>query len=296
MAFAAGRKSSPVGESIKRYIGVAAVNIVAVNPNKAQLESIYGNTLDKEPEYIGKAKVGDGDHEVENARIDFIVKTNDDAAYDNGVEFTSKVTFFLRNERCYNKDKTKVQVIDKYGRTAWASIEEAKNHRVPVYSTGPANIDSDYRPCYVGEADLVGFIRTFLELPSPDEYKNGKYISKEGVELEQSIGILENIPQYFKGNFSELGDVVNLIPNNVIKVLFGVRTTDDGKEYQTTYNRQFMKSRTSSYSFLEKLLNKDIEAGAFPNTKFLVGKVREYKIEPTNFNSTDSAVEEELPW
>ena len=37
----------------KRYVGIAPVQIVAVNPTKKELESIYNTTLEKEPEYLG---------------------------------------------------------------------------------------------------------------------------------------------------------------------------------------------------------------------------------------------------
>ena len=68
MALAKGKESTEELE-IKRYVGVAPVYVLAVNPNKAKLEELYGRKLDKEPEYVTEK---DG---VKSARIDFIVKT-----------------------------------------------------------------------------------------------------------------------------------------------------------------------------------------------------------------------------
>ena len=45
MAFANGKESTE-GASIKRYIGVAPVYVLAVNPTKAELEQIYDTTLE----------------------------------------------------------------------------------------------------------------------------------------------------------------------------------------------------------------------------------------------------------
>ena len=36
------------------YMGVGAVKVLAVNPNKATLEKIYVRTMDKDPVYLGE--------------------------------------------------------------------------------------------------------------------------------------------------------------------------------------------------------------------------------------------------
>ena len=52
MAFAKGNESTEAAP-IKRYIGVAPVTVLAVNPDKATLEQLYNTTLEKAPEYVG---------------------------------------------------------------------------------------------------------------------------------------------------------------------------------------------------------------------------------------------------
>ena len=146
MAFSAGKESTE-GGVIKRYIGVAPVKVLATNPTKAELESLYNTTLDKDVEYIG---VQDNEGtKVPYARIDFVVKTVPEKS--NGIEMTTKISYFVRKEYRFNRDKSKVQVIDKYGRTAWVTKEQANAHEIPQYKNGPANLDKDYRPAYVGE-------------------------------------------------------------------------------------------------------------------------------------------------
>ncbi len=44
MAFASGKESTE-GNEIKKYTGIAPVYVLAVNPNKEELESIYGTTI-----------------------------------------------------------------------------------------------------------------------------------------------------------------------------------------------------------------------------------------------------------
>ena len=173
MAFSTGRESTE--GSIKRYIGVASVYVLAVNPTKEDLEKLYERDIENAPVYVEEKEVGkdDNKHMTTQCRIDFIIKADPEkylGADNQPLNFVNRISLFLRNEYRYNGDKTKVQVIDKYGRTAWVSIEDAKNHVIPQYSNGPANIDKDYRPAYYGEETLVKFLIAYLNIPSPQKY------------------------------------------------------------------------------------------------------------------------------
>ena len=95
MAFSKGNVSSE-GNSAKRYVGVGSVFVLAVNPNKAELEKLYNTQLENDPEYLGEVEVGEDKYKVQNVRLDFIVKT--DAEKCGGIEFTTKVAFFIRKE------------------------------------------------------------------------------------------------------------------------------------------------------------------------------------------------------
>ena len=200
---------------------------------------------------------------------------------------------FIRNEYRFNKDKTKVQVIDKYGRTAWVTKEQAKNHEIPVYKNGPANIDKDYRPAYVGEEDITNFLKLFLGISNVE-----KWVKNEATGRREVVGLvdnpqdcecrLENIEDYFKGKFNEIKDAINLMPNNKIKVLFGVRTTDEGKQYQDVYTRKFLSNTVSVYDKLAEDVQTNKDNGAYPNTEFVVADLQEYTVQATNFNNTNN--------
>ena len=287
MAFGRTQESKEAAE-IKRFTGVGSVFVVGVNPNKSELEKLYDRELDKDPEYITEK---DG---VTSARIDFIVKTDTTATCNNDIELLTKVSMFIRKEYRFNNDKTKVQVIDKYGRTAWVTKEQAKNHEIPVYKNGkPANIDKDYRPAYIGEEDITNFLKLFLGIPNVE-----KWVKNEETGRREVVGLIDNpqdcecrldhIEDYFKGKFNEIKDAVSLMPNNKIKALFGVRTTDDGKQYQDVYTRKFLSNAVSVYNKLAEDVQSNKDNGAYPNTEFVVADLQEYTVQATNFNNTNN--------
>ena len=283
MAFGQGQVSSE-GGSVKRYIGVASVFVLGVNPLKEELEKFYGRTLDNAPEYLGEAEVGNT--KVPQARLDFIVKADPEKYLDEHnqpLNFVSKVSLFIRKAYRYNKDNTKVQVIDKYGRTAWVTVEQAKAHEVPMYSNGPANIDKNYRPAYIGEEELIKFLIAYLNIPSCQRYVDGKWVMNDADKLSDSEASLEHIEDYFKGDFSELKTIIGYQPNNKVKVLFGVRNTDDNKQYQTAYTRMFLKNGVSDYSKLDKDVKETQNSGALSTSEFDCTELHEYVVESTNF-------------
>ena len=286
MALAKGKESTEELE-IKRYVGVAPVYVLAVNPNKAKLEELYGRKLDKEPEYVTEK---DG---VKSARIDFIVKTNPERC--GGVELITKVSFFVADSFIFGKEQTKTKIIDKYGRTAWVTKEEMKEHAIPQYSTGPANIDKDYRQCYKGEEELTEFMKVYLEIPNVQVYDRitGKWNMVE--DPSQSEARLDHIADYFKGNFKELIDGISMQPNNQVKVLFGIKTTEDGKQYQDVFTSKVLKSSATNYGYLDTAVQERKANGGYPNTTFEICSLKEYGVEPTNFG-TEEPTKNDMPW
>lgn len=282
MAFAKGTDSTT--EVFKRYIGVAPVNIIGVCPSKKKLEEIYNRQIENEITYTGETEV-DG-KTIKTARVDFIVKTDVDLC---GVDLTTKISFFLRNQYRTNKDNNKVQVIDKYGRTAWVTIEQAKKNEIPVYNNGKAaNIDKDYRPCFVGEEDLTNFIKTYLNIPNVMRYINNDWVLSD--HPEDSEARLENIINFFKGDFSEIETAISLQPKNKVKVLFGVRTTDDNKQYQDVFTPMVISNRVTDYSRLSKVVTEKKNNNMYPRTEFEICDIKEYTVRPTVFNTeTDNS-------
>lgn len=298
MAFGSVKESSEGTGDIKRYVGVGSSYILGVNPTKAELEKMYERTIDNEPEYLG-VQENDG-KQVPYIRLDFITAT--DPKVNNGIDMKSKLVFFLRKEARYNRDKTKVQVIDKFARTCWVGIEDAKNHVIPQYSNGPANIDKDYRPAYVGEEDLINFLKSFLCIENVMDYKNGSWVLKEG-DLSPYECRLDHIADYFSGNISEIKSALAMMPKNKVKLLYGVRTNDEGRQYQAIYTQMVLRNGSTKYDKLAKDVEERKNAGAYPTTEFEVCELKEYNVEATDLSQNNSSQDpfagqsaEDNPW
>jgi hypothetical protein len=146
---------------------------------------------------------------------------------------------------------------------------------------------------------LVEFLKKYLGVQDVFDYKNGSWVKKPNPD-DYLFG-LEHIKDYFSGNFSELKDALKLQPNNKVKLLYGVRTTDEGRQYQTVASRADMILRNSAgsnaYAKLEKDLATAKQNGSYPNTEFIVQPLKEYSVEPTNLDKpAEKEDDTELPW
>ena len=101
-------------EPRKLYYGIAPVKILAVNPTKEELSSIYKGNVDKDPEYYLT-----NDNGVACARIEFIVQT---IATETAPSIKTRVGFFLQDADQWNNANTKCKVIDKFGRTVTVAV------------------------------------------------------------------------------------------------------------------------------------------------------------------------------
>ena len=271
--------------SFKLYKGVAALNIIAVNPTKSEMEKITGRTMDNEPEYLGKDDNGN-----DTIRITFWAKTATDSKVNNGIEMTTSFSFVLTKKQRVGANSGKIQVIDKYGRTAWATKEDIASKSIPQYTNGPANIDKDYRPACDGEEYLVDFLIQWLNIPGPAVYKDGKWVMKEDPsdsEVSLAIGDL------FKGNVKEIAELIKLAANYAVKAAVGIRTTDEGKQYQQVFTRKFVKNGVTDYSKLDAVIAEFKSNGGAPNTEYDCTPLHENVVEETKFKENTAS---EMPF
>ena len=298
MAIARGNESQEARE-FKRYIGVAPVFIKAVNPNKKEHEALFNTTLEEAPNYVTNTEVDGND--VANARIQVVFQPDVEKI---GFEMPLvTMTLFIQNRPRVGANSGKTQVIDKYGRTAWATPEELAAHAIPVYSNGPADIDKDYRPAYVGEEELMEFVKDYLCIPSINTWDANlkKMVPNTKVKPEECECRFDNLDKIFKGDFSEIKDALGFQPTNKVKVMLGVRTSDDGKLYQAVYTRKFLRNSSTNFSSLDKELQEMIknaaENGRTLNTEYAAVAVHEYSVEATTFTPTAGAApSEDMPF
>jgi hypothetical protein len=300
MAIAKGSESKEAQE-FKRYVGVAPVFIKAVNPDKAEHESLFNTTLDEAPNYLGKVTDSDG-NEYGNARIQIVFQPDTEKV---GFEMPLvTMALFLQNRPRVGATSGKTQVIDKYGRTAWATAEELAAKAIPVYSNGPADIDKDYRPAYVGEEELMEFVKAYLCIPSVTTWDANlkKMVPNTKVKPEECECRFDSLDKIFKGDFSEIKDALGFQPTNKVKIMLGVRTdAETGRLYQAVYTRKFLRNSANNYSTLDKELQEMIQNAAANgrtlNTEYSAAPVHEYSVEATTFTpTTEAAPTDELPF
>lgn len=283
MAFAKGAESVE-GPAVQRYTGVGACKVVGMNPTKEELEKLYNTTLDNAPEYIGEID-SDG-KKVPYARVTFLVKPDAESV---GMEVAPiSISMFIRKEFKFNNDGTKVRVIDEYGNSGWATKEQCNTHAQLMSRAGkPLKISKNYRPAYVGEIELIDFIKELLAVPNAFEYVNETWQLKKDAEL--GIAGLEHPENLFKGDFSEVKDAISLAPDYKVKILFGVRRNDEGKMYQAFYKEMFLRNGITDYSKLDKDVQERKNAGAYSTTDFEVGDFKVYNVTATNLNEAPVA-------
>lgn len=263
----------------KLYIGYAPVKVVSVNPNKEELEKYFG-PQQNDPNYIGKVDVNGKD--VPQTRIEFILEAQRPGSND---VFYTRLSFFLNRAYANNKEMTKVQVIDNYGRTVWATNQEVENHTIPVFANGmKAQIDEKFRPLLIGEDRIIRFIRALFCLNDPQKWDatQNKFVPRIGNELESCEGILDHTLDFFKGDYTELNDAVKMAENNTVYVLFGVRSNPDGKQYQTVYTNCFVRKNRKKDSIsgdFDKALAQFVPA----NSEFETCELKDFSVKPTNF-------------
>lgn len=284
LAIGKTQESKEASEGFKKYVGLASSYVLAVNPSKKELDELRGFESQNEPEYVKEGENG------KEAHINFLVKT--DADQNNSIEFTSQLMFTLRQAPAYNRDETKVQVIDQYGNTTWANAEDAKAGKKLLSSSGtPLKIDDKYRMACVGEADLVGFLKKYLCVQDVFNYVNGSWVKKD--HPEDYVFGLEHIKDYFNGDFKELREALALQPNNKVKLLYGVRTSDEGKQYQAVAAREdLILSNSAGSNAIAKLENRLAEMksnGSFQTTEFKVQELAEYDVQATNLDAPSDA-------
>lgn len=273
-----------------RYIGVGAVNIVAINPDNAKLRSFGWNLAEdaKEREYV--REIDRNGTKFTETEVCFMAKL-----VDLDKEPVIPMRFRIRREVMLNSAGDKCKIIDKYGRTAWATKDEVKNKKIPVYttkdgSTMPANISSDYALCHYGEEEIIKFLFKYLNI-SPFNIFDKK---TKGYVPNPKPGILtiDDWKKLCDGDMSELRSYISLLPDNKVKVIFGVKTDDDNKVYQTFIRDTYLSNASIPRNGAYELAVKAIEKAKKPYTgkdgntysdpaEYSAGEIKLYEQKPT---------------
>lgn len=194
-----------------RYVGLAEVKVIAINPSTEEYKELLGIELKEESkatEYIGESKDGNT-----TLRVDVWVE----AAKLKGKK--DKITFFLEDKQKINKEGTKTQYINALGSCSWA--DDPNN--LPDWF-----VKRDYRIAYNGEEELYNCLRTWL---GNLDYRDAETV----LQLEWK--------SLMKGNVKDIKSQVGGEYSVPFVGLYTVKTVEkDGevKEYQSIYNRAFV--------------------------------------------------------
>lgn len=294
MAFGQGKVSSEGASNFKKYVGVASVKVLAVNPTMEEWNKITGGNMQKEPEYISTNNEG-----VKQAKITLLVQTDPKKTIGD-IDTIIPVTFWFRKLPVQGSQSGKYQIIDKYGRTAWATEEEVKNKAIPQYTNGPANIDADYRRVVAGEEAFTNFLKAHLNIPAVSYTdRNGNVVKHPNPS--ECEARLDNIMKIFDGDFKEIKTILGYQKDNYSKMLFGVKTTEDGKEFQDVFMECFLTNGNPNNARFAKVLKDFINGGrqAYNNTYFgelnpngelIVSELKERVLTPSTFTESDSTI------
>lgn len=301
MAISRGNVSKEAQE-FKRYIGVCPVFVKAVNPNKAEHEKLFNTTLEEAPVYVQDKEDAEG-NSYKNVRISVVMQPD---VKKIGFEMPLvTMPLFVSNQKQFGAKSGKYKVVDKYGRFTWATESEIQSKTTPTYidketgETKKFDIDmTSARVSYVGEEELTDFIKTFLCIPSITKWDNDEecMVPNNDVKPEECECRLEaeSFEKLFKGDFSEIKEILGFQPNNKVKVCLGVRTdANSGKLFQSVYTKKFMSNASTNYNSLDKMLQADASYAAennkVLNTEYSTETVHEYSVTPTNFSAAPEA-------
>ena len=221
MAFNANSSDEKVFKENTLYTGLYNVKVIAINPTKKGLEKI-GYKPQNDPVYLTT------EEGVKKLRLEFHVE----GVGPEKNRILTKVAFFLEDQIRVNKDGTKSEWINDFGRNAWS--EEGKPDDKPEFSWYK---NETARKAYGGEVDLHAFLINWLNIGPEDEAK------------------MDNFEALFNEDYSELRGYLKANPDNEVKVLLTVR---QGK-YQSAYNKYFDRASNKRTNYWSKHIEKQSE-------------------------------------
>lgn len=272
------------------YEGVGTVNIVAVNPNNAKLRELGRNIpLDaEEPKYVNEREVNGEVKKSWKVRLMAQVQDLEDKPI-------IPMDFYITPDVWLNGTGDKCQIIDAYGRTAWATRDEAKNKKIPQYEKGPADIDAKYKYSHRGEEDLVKFLIAYLNMTPYYSFNPDGTRHRNANPGKLTIDYWDAL---CAGDGKEIQGYVDAEKDNTAKVMFGYREDPEtNKKYQIFFTERFFSPftkfdvengvYTKVQNALDKYLSDCDKRGAAPRGKFNAGKIHKWVEEPTEVTRSE---------
>lgn len=265
-----------VVSTINRYMGLANLAIIAINPTAEEMQKVLGlDELPKEPQYKDIVVNKDKEDERKVNKIRLVLRGSNNVYQENpagGMTSTTEVItaihdVFVSNDPVRSKTG-KPRVLNSLGNNTWQAIDVLEANEKMKWFT-------KHTPLYEsreGEIELLTIFREFLNLDNKTECKFKDYEKIANCEV------------------AELKKYVTEWPKNAATFLLGVREADDNKEYQAIYSKCY--GRPSIKSTPDKFVKAlSEEYGEFKAVYPSDLKLRVYskKIETPDASSTTSA-------
>jgi hypothetical protein len=225
--------------SISRYMGIANLGIIAVNPTAEEIQKLLVlEELPKEPVYKDIKTKDRNDNEQLSNKVRLLLRGTNPILQetpDGKTAFVNEVvtaTFdIFVSDREVVASTGAPRTLNALGVDTWQTVEKIEaNEKMAWFSK--------HKPLYAareGELELLKVFREFLNIGTRDECK------------------FEDFKKIANGDVSELRRYITKWPQNAATFLLGVKESEDGeKEYQTVYGKCF--SRPSVKNNTEKFI------------------------------------------
>lgn len=214
-------------ESAELQVGYDSFNIIALNPERDELNTLLGTEKTDELEYLsedddGKAKL----------RLTFWLENIK-------TKWKQSVSFWVTDKpKVKKEDPDKKQWVNQSGKTTWGYDEDTLVTWFKHFMKNDKPIaDQLVRVAYDGEENLVNFLSAWLD-----------------TDRKEGTGILPDYKQLFKGNVKELRGLIGSEVVNPVIVSVGVKTKEvdvldkegtptgekEKREYQSVFNKAFL--------------------------------------------------------
>lgn len=236
MAFITGSKREV--QDYSKKVGYFEAKVIAINPDKEELEEILGTEVKKDPEYQGEN--GDGKRTFRLSIWVQDVKTG----------WKTSVNFFLEDVEVKESNSGNLQFANSKGRTTWAA---SKDDLKDWFTEGGVTVHRTRK----GEFELLEFLNAWLDVDRTKEYS---------IEVPWE--------DLMKGKVKEFRELLNtnLIQNIVLTATVKTKNDDEGegvKEFQGIYTRKFLPGYTIKYLRNTKYTKEEIEKLKKKNSKDL---------------------------
>lgn len=217
-------------------IGVGLITPIMFNPTRNQLNKLLNYTPEEEQpeiEYFKEVTIKQGENEKQAEQFQL------DLWFEDQKKNKGKITFYLANEIRYNKDGSKEQWANQYGRCfyspselelpSWFCTLTTKDKEDPSQKQ---EFPLSYHKARIGEENLLAFLAAYTDI--------------NNFNINNSL-FLENEKDFWKGSVKELNNLIGDFNTMQVMAAYEIKTKqgEDGetKEYQVINSKNFCSGR-----------------------------------------------------